>query len=46
MTLVCSVADCEQMVQWLRRTFGKQKIFVVAHSAGIYVGLQLRAARS
>lgn len=41
MTLARSVADGEEMVQWLRTTFGKQKVFVLGHSAGTYVGLQL-----
>ena len=41
MTLARSVADAEEMVGWLRREFGKQKVFVLAHSAGTYVGLQL-----
>jgi pimeloyl-ACP methyl ester carboxylesterase len=29
------------MVGWLRKGFGKQKVFVLAHSAGTYVGLEL-----
>jgi len=41
MTLARSVADAEEMVQWLRHRLGKRKIFVLAHSAGTYVGLQL-----
>ena len=41
MTLARSVADAEEMVGWLRHEFGKRKIFVLAHSAGTYVGLQL-----
>jgi len=41
MTLARSVADAEEMVEWLRKAFGKQKVFVLAHSAGTYVGLQL-----
>jgi proline iminopeptidase len=41
MTLAQSVADAEEMVGWLRHEFGKRKIFVLAHSAGTYVGMQL-----
>jgi proline iminopeptidase len=41
MTLARSVADTEEMVDWLRREFAKQKVFVLAHSAGTYVGMQL-----
>lgn len=41
MTLARSVAEAEEMVDWLRKEFGKRKVFVLAHSAGTYVGLQL-----
>jgi proline iminopeptidase len=41
MTLARSVADAEEMVGWLRKEFGKRKVFVLAHSAGTYVGVQL-----
>jgi proline iminopeptidase len=41
MTLARSVADAEEMADWLRHEFGKRKIFVLAHSAGTYAGLQL-----
>src|SRR5215475_6430405 len=41
MTLARSVADAEEMVGWLRKEFGKRKLFVLAHSAGTYAGLQL-----
>lgn len=41
MTLARSVADAEEMSTWLRRELGQQKIFVLAHSAGTYVGLEL-----
>jgi pimeloyl-ACP methyl ester carboxylesterase len=41
MTLERSVTDAEAMVVWLRKEFGKHKVFVLAHSAGTYVGLQL-----
>jgi proline iminopeptidase len=41
MTLERSVTDAEEMVGWLRKEFGKQKVFILAHSAGTYMGLQL-----
>ena len=41
MTLARSVSDAEEMVAWLRREFGKRKVFVLGHSAGTYAGLQL-----
>jgi pimeloyl-ACP methyl ester carboxylesterase len=41
MTLVQSVADGEEMVSWLRKEFGKRKVFILGHSAGTYVGLEL-----
>lgn len=41
MTLARSVDDAEEMAQWLRKEFGKQKIFVLGHSAGSYAGLEL-----
>lgn len=43
MTLPRSVADAEEMVGWLRQELGKRKVFVLAHSAGTYAGLQLAA---
>ena len=41
MTLARSVTDAEEMTQWLRKEFGKEKIFVLGHSAGTYAALQL-----
>lgn len=41
MTLERTVADAEEMTNWLRSQFGKKKIFLLAHSAGTYVGLQM-----
>lgn len=41
MTLAQSVADAEDMTQWLRKEFGKDRIFVLGHSAGTYAGLEL-----
>jgi proline iminopeptidase len=41
MTLERMVADTEEMTTWLRRELGKEKIFVIGHSWGSYLGLQL-----
>ena len=35
------VADGEELVAWLRATYGKQKIFVLGHSWGSIIGLEL-----
>jgi pimeloyl-ACP methyl ester carboxylesterase len=35
------VEDAEEMVEWARKTFGKNKIFVLGHSYGSYLGLEL-----
>ena len=45
MTLDRMVADTEEMADWLRREFGKERIFVLGHSWGSYLGLQLARSR-
>jgi proline iminopeptidase len=35
------VADTEELAAWLRKEFGKQKIFALGHSWGSYLGLEL-----
>jgi proline iminopeptidase len=35
------IADAEEMAAWARKEFGKQKIFVLGHSWGSFLGLQL-----
>lgn len=35
------VADAQEMVAWLRKELGKDRIFVLGHSFGSYVGLKL-----
>src|ERR1700749_528137 len=35
------IADAEEMAAWARKEFGKDKIFVLGHSFGSYLGLQL-----
>ncbi|GEL72407.1 proline iminopeptidase [Myxococcus virescens] len=34
-------ADVEELVKWVRKTFGKEKIFVLGHSWGSLLGLTL-----
>ena len=41
MTLERMVADTEDMTAWIRKELGKEKIFVIGHSWGSYLGLQL-----
>lgn len=41
MTIPRMVADAEEMVEWARATFQKQKIVLVGHSWGSYLGLEL-----
>jgi proline iminopeptidase len=40
MTLDRMLADTEEMVAWLRKEFGKEKIFVLGHSWGSFLGLR------
>src|ERR1700733_3009080 len=35
------IADAEEMAAWARKEFGKDKIFVLGHSYGSFLGLQL-----
>src|SRR5258705_743680 len=35
------IADAEEMAAWVRRELGKDKIFVLGHSWGSFLGLQL-----
>ena len=35
------IADAEEMAAWARKQFGKDKIFVLGHSYGSFLGLQL-----
>lgn len=39
------VSDAEELVGWLRRDLSKDKIFVLGHSWGSYVGLKLAERR-
>jgi proline iminopeptidase len=39
------VSDTEEMASWVRKTLGKDKIFVIGHSWGSYLGLELAKTR-
>jgi proline iminopeptidase len=41
MTRPRMLADAEEMVAWLRKEFGKQRIFVLGHSWGSSLGIEL-----
>jgi len=43
MTRSRMIADAEEMVSWLRREFGKERIFVLGHSWGSSLGIELAA---
>lgn len=45
MTRERMIADSEEMVAWLRKEFGKDKIFVLGQSWGSYLGLELAQRR-
>lgn len=45
MTLERMVADTEEVVAFLRKEFGKDRIFVLGHSWGTYLGLELAQRR-
>ena len=39
------IANAEEMAAWVRREFGKDKILVLGHSWGSFLGLQLAKHR-
>lgn len=41
MTRARMIADTEEMVAWLRREFGKERIFVLGHSWGSSLGIEI-----
>lgn len=41
LTLERMVADAEEMAAWARKEFGKDRIFVLGHSFGSFLGLRL-----
>lgn len=45
LTLDRMVADAQEMVSWAGRELGKEKIFVLGHSWGSYLGLEMAKRR-
>jgi pimeloyl-ACP methyl ester carboxylesterase len=45
MTIPRMIADAEELIIWLRREFGKDRIFVLGHSWGSVVGLSIAQRR-
>ena len=43
LTLERMVADTEEMISWVRKDLGKQKIFVLGHSWGSYLDSKLQS---
>ena len=43
MTPARMLADTEEMTNWLRKTLGKKKIFLLGHSWGSWLGLEMAA---
>jgi pimeloyl-ACP methyl ester carboxylesterase len=41
LTLERMVADTEEMIDWARKELSKQKIFIIGHSWGSYLGLEI-----
>jgi pimeloyl-ACP methyl ester carboxylesterase len=41
MSLERMVSDTEEMITWTRQALGKEKIFVIGHSWGSYLGLEM-----
>jgi proline iminopeptidase len=41
LTLERMVADTEEMIRWARNELGKEKIFIIGHSWGSYLGLEV-----
>jgi pimeloyl-ACP methyl ester carboxylesterase len=41
LTLDRMLADTEEIVEWVRKELGKKKIFVIGHSWGSYLGVEL-----
>jgi pimeloyl-ACP methyl ester carboxylesterase len=41
LTLERMVADAEELTAWVRKDLGKEKVFVLGHSWGSYLGLQI-----
>ena len=41
LTLERMVADAEELITWVRRDLGKQQVFLLGHSFGSYLGVQI-----
>lgn len=41
LTLERMVADAEQLIAWVRKDLGKEKVFVLGHSFGSYTGVEI-----
>lgn len=39
------IADTEEMIAWLRQELGKEKVFLLGHSWGSYIGLEVATRR-
>lgn len=40
MTLSQMISDTKEVTNWLRKRFGREKIYLMGHSGGTYVGIQ------
>ena len=43
MTLEQMISDTEEITNWLRKRFGKEKIYLMGHSGGTFIGIQVAA---
>jgi len=41
LTLDRMVADAEELITWVRKELGKEKVFILGHSFGSYVGIEI-----
>ena len=43
MTLEQMISDTKEVTNWLRKRFGKEKIYLMGHSGGTFIGIQVAA---
>jgi pimeloyl-ACP methyl ester carboxylesterase len=43
MTLEQMISDTKEVTNWLRKRFGKKKIYLMGHSGGTFIGIQVAA---
>lgn len=43
MTLEQMISDTKEITNWLRQRFGKEKIYLMGHSGGTFIGIQVAA---